>query len=102
MGDRIEDFRLKVAQRPNDTLARYVLAKEYHDRGRFAESVADFEALVQMKPDWMKCWIHLGQGFVALGRREHARAALTTALELARAQRHEGPEREIEELLASL
>ena len=102
MGDRIEDCREKLRARPADTLTRYVLAKELFDRAAFEESIEEFGECVRLKPDWMKCWIHLGQSLKALGQPAEARAAFGEALRLARIQDHTGPAAEIERELSSL
>jgi cytochrome c-type biogenesis protein CcmH/NrfG len=102
MSARIPELLDKVARNPRDTLTRYVLAKDYFDAGEHGRAAAEFEELLRQKPDWMKCWIHLGQSRIALGQVERAREALGKALELARAQHHLGPAAEVEELLAAL
>jgi cytochrome c-type biogenesis protein CcmH/NrfG len=50
----------------------------------------------------MRCWILLGQSLLALGRIDDARQALERALELAEAQRHDGPADDVRRLLAGL
>jgi Flp pilus assembly protein TadD len=102
VSDRIDEYLAKVAARPSDTLTRYVLAKEYFDRGDHERAVEQFRLLVAAKGDWMKCWIHLGQSLSALGRSGEARAALAEALRLAHAQNHTGPAGEIQALLDTL
>ena len=102
VSERIAEYRRKVLERPGDTLARYVLAKEYHDRGQHAEAAEEFRELVRQKPDWMKAWIHLGQDLQALGRTDEARATYETALRLAQEQHHEGPEAELRLTLSTL
>jgi len=102
MSTRIEEYKQKVARRPQDTLARYVLAKEYFDLGQHDRAAGEFRTLVAQKADWMKCWIHLGQSLKALGQPAEARAAFGEALRLARIQDHTGPAAEIERELSSL
>ena len=102
MSNRIEEYLAKVEKRPTDQLARYVLAKEYHDTGGHAEAVEHFRKLIEQKPDWMKCHIHLGQSLIELGKVDEARTALTEALDLAHSQNHEGPAQDIEEILKGL
>jgi len=102
MSAREAEYLDKVRQRPNDTLARFVLAKDYFDEGRHADAAEQFGELVRQKPDWMKCWIHLGQSLTALGKKDDARGALEQALALAEAQHHDTPAEELRELLAAL
>ena len=102
MSDRIAEFEEKVRRNPKDTLARFVLAKDLFEAGQASAAAGHFAELTRQKADWMKAWILLGQAQTALGQLAEARAALEEALRLARAQRHQGPEAEIQDLLAQL
>jgi Flp pilus assembly protein TadD len=102
MSAREQEYLDKVAKRPQDTLARYVLAKDYFDEGADEKAVAQFHEILALKPDWMKVWIHLGQSLLRLGRGREGREALEKALALAHSQHHEGPAGEIQDLLAGI
>lgn len=89
-------------QNPGNGLARFSLAKALFDAGRHAEASAHFQAAVNTKPDWMLAHILLGKCHLQLGARDAARAAFETGLRLAIEQRHEGPQAEMESMLAEL
>ncbi len=102
MSKTIARWEQMVAAQPNNDLARFSLAKALFDDGRFAESLPHLEHALQRKPDWMVVQILVGKTHLALGRRDEARAAFIRGRELAVAQHHEGPQAELDELLADL
>lgn len=98
----IERWKSFVEQDGSNELARFKLAQCYAAAGQMAPAAAEYEACVKLKPDWMVAFIELGQLREKLGDRTGARAALQTALDLAVAQRHSGPQGELEAALAAL
>jgi len=102
MPSRAEQFAAAVARQPDNELFRFSLAQALVADGRAADSVAHFEFCVAKKPDWMMPRILLGKLLLQLGRRADAKPLLTDALQLAVAQQHEDPERELRALLADL
>lgn len=100
--ESIERWRKAVAAQPGNDLARFSLAKALFDAQAHGEARAEFEALLGRKPDWMVVQILLGKSLLALGDKGGARAAFRRGHELAVAQHHEGPQAEMEELLAEL
>jgi tetratricopeptide (TPR) repeat protein len=98
----IERWKSFVEQDANNELARFKLAQCYAAAGMTAPAVAEYEACVKLKPDWMVAFIELGQQREKLGDLAGARAALQAALDLAIAQRHSGPQDELTRALAAL
>jgi hypothetical protein len=64
--------------------------------------VEHFTYCVQKKSDWMMPRILLGKLLLQLRRPAEAKPLLEDALQLAIAQQHEDPERELRALLAEL
>jgi predicted Zn-dependent protease len=100
--ETIERWRKVVEAQPGNDLARFSYAKALFDALKFDEARAQFESALARKPDWMVVQILLGRCFLATGDKAGARAAFERGLELAVAQHHEGPQAELEQLLADL
>ena len=83
-------------------MARFSLAKALFDAGRFADSLPHLQKALEKKPDWMVVQILIGKAHLSLGDRESARQAFLRGRQLAVEQHHEGPEAELEALLADL
>lgn len=97
-----ERFSVLVAQQPDNEMFRFSLAQALIREGRPAEAVAQLEFCATKKADWMMARIVLGKTLLALGRKTEARPWLEQALQLAIAQEHEDPERELRALLAEI
>lgn len=102
MSDLITRWEKTVAAQPANDLARFSLAKALYDAGRFGEARPHLEAALGKKPDWMVVQILLGRCHLALENRSAARASFERALKLAIDQHHEGPQAEMEAVLADL
>ena len=102
MNDSVNRWQKLVGQQPNNELARFSLGKAWLDLGQFALAKEQLEIALARKPDWMVAQILIGKCGQALGDNVAAKAAFERALELAIAQHHEGPQSEMEELLAEL
>lgn len=87
---------------PDNDLSRFNLAQAYVDANDYAGAVEHLHALCQKKPDWMVVHIQLGKSLIALGRSAEAKPILEHALQLAIAQHHDGPRKELSELLKTL
>jgi Flp pilus assembly protein TadD len=94
--------RQMVQQFPDNELGRFSLGKALYDRGDYAEAAEHLERALAKKPDWMVVQILLGKVALQSGDRDRARADFERALQLAVDQRHEGPQAELEALLADL
>ncbi|HEX2852782.1 MAG TPA: molecular chaperone DnaJ [Opitutaceae bacterium] len=102
MGSRAEQFQALVDRQPDNELFRFSLAQALVAEGRPADACAHYEICVAKRADWMMPRILLGKLLLQLNRRADAKPLLENALELAIAQNHEDPERELRGLLADL
>lgn len=102
MNDVIARWEKAVAAQPANDLARFSLGKALFDAGRHGEAREQLGQALARKPDWMVVQILLGRCHQALGDTAAARAAYQRGLDLAIAQNHEGPQAEMEQLLADL
>jgi len=91
-----------LAKYPDNEMARFSLGKAFYDLGQFALARDQFAAALGRKPDWMAVAILLGKCELALGSTAAAKEAFAKALQLAIEQKHEGPQAEMEQLLAEL
>jgi len=99
---RSPQFAALVARAPDNELFRFSLAQALVAEDRTEEAVPHYEFCAAKKPEWMMPRILLGKLHLAAGRRAEARPLLIAALDLAVAQTHEDPERELRALLADL
>lgn len=102
MTSRVAQFEALVAGAPGNELFRFSLAQTLVAEGRPTEAIPHYEFCVAKKSDWMMPRILLGKLLLAQNRREEARPLLVSALDLAVAQAHEDPERELRALLSDL
>ncbi len=102
IAEAIDRWKSVVAAQPANDLARFSLGKALFDAGRWGEARETFETALVRKPDWMVVQILLGRCHLALGDRDLAREAFRQGHALAVAQHHEGPQAEVEQLLAEL
>lgn len=102
MPGRSEHFQALVKKQPDNELFRFSLAQALAAEGRAEDAVPHYTFCVQKKADWMMPRILLGKLLLQLGRPTEAKPLLEAALQLAIAQHHEDPERELRALLAEL
>ena len=102
MNDSIARHQKLLEQYPDNELARFSLGKALFDAGQFVPAKEQFERALIKKPDWMVVQILLGKCELALGNKPAAKAAFARSLDLAKAQHHEGPQAEMEQLLTEL
>ena len=102
MNETIARYEKMVEQFPDNELARFSLGKALFDAGDFARAEEHFKAALEKKPDWMVVQILIGKCEVALGHKTSAKAAFERALRLAIEQNHEGPQMEMEQMIAEL
>lgn len=95
-------FAALVKQQPDNALFRFSLAQALAEEGRPADAVPELEFCLRQKADWMMPRILLGKLLLQLGQKPAARPVLEDALQLAIAQGHEEPERELRALLAEI
>lgn len=100
MNEVIARHEKTVQQFPQNELARFSLGKALFDAGEFAQAKEHFAVALNKKPDWMVVQILIGKCDLALGDKAAARTAFQRALQLAIEQHHEGPQAEMEQMLA--
>ena len=100
MNDTIARHEKTVAQFPQNELARFSLGKALFDTGEFSRAKEHFTVALAKKPDWMVVQILIGKCELAAGNRSGAKVAFERALQLAIEQHHEGPQAELEQMLA--
>lgn len=77
--DKIPELEEMVADDPEDTLARYLLATEYLKAARPADAAAAFQAVVDLDDGYSAAWGGLGAAWEAAGDADAARAAWRSA-----------------------
>lgn len=102
MNDTIARYEKMVEQYPGNELARFSLGKAYFDAGDMEKAKQQFETAFAKKPDWMVVQILIGKCELALGNKPAAKTCFERALQLAVDQHHEGPQAEMEQMLADL
>lgn len=102
MNEVIARYEKMVEQAPENELARFSLGKALFDAGDFLKAREQFEIAIRKKPDWMVVQILIGKCELALGNKAKAKADFERALQLAIEQNHEGPQMEMEEMIAEL
>ena len=102
MNDTIARYEKMVEQYPGNELARFSLGKAYFDASDMVKAKQQFETALAKKPDWMVVQILIGKCELALGNKPAAKASFEKALQLAIDQHHEGPQAEMEQMLADL
>lgn len=100
MNSNIERCERALAKFPDNAMARFSLGKAHFDLGDFEAARGQFALALAAKPDWMAVAILLGKCEQALGNKPAAKETFERALKLAIAQHHEGPQAELEQLLA--
>jgi tetratricopeptide (TPR) repeat protein len=79
---RLDILKSMVAQKPNDSFARYGLAMEYRNTGDLEASVREFQALMAADPDYAAAYYHGGQTLERLGRTDDARTWYVQGIEV--------------------
>lgn len=96
---RSQQFTDLVTRQPQNELFRFSLAQALLAEGQPDAALVHLQACAEKKPDWMMPRILLGKTLLGLNRRADARPWLESALQLALAQDHEDPARELHGLL---
>ena len=71
-GTRLEILKSMVAQKPEDSFARYGLAMEYRNAGDLEAAVREFRELIAINPDYAYAYFHGGQTLERLGKTDEA------------------------------
>jgi cytochrome c-type biogenesis protein CcmH/NrfG len=65
--DRTSTLQQILSQDPNNTLARYGLAMEYSNSGKFDQALEEFGRLLQFNPDYPAAYFMGAQTLVKAG-----------------------------------
>ncbi|HFA50437.1 MAG TPA: tetratricopeptide repeat protein [Bacteroidetes bacterium] len=79
--ERLLDF---LAASPDDTFLLFALAKEYESMGDLEKSLRHYAHLVEVDPDYVGAYYHLGKLQEKLGQPATAFATYKTGMEAAR------------------
>ena len=79
--NRIEILKSMVEQDPNNSFARYGLAMEHMNTGRFEDAITEFRALLAANPDYGAAYYHGGQAMEKMGNLEGARELYEKGIE---------------------
>jgi predicted Zn-dependent protease len=84
---RIESLKEILAQDPNNTLARYGLAIEYANAGKFESALEEFGKLLSANPDYAAAYFMAAQTLIKAGRVEGAKKMLVDGIAAAERKR---------------
>jgi hypothetical protein len=99
---RLAFLEKMVASGSSDPMAIYGLAMEYRALERYEESLATFERMRAMHPDYVAQYLMCATVLEKLGRPGEQRAWLEAGIEAARAKRDTHALGELESALAAL
>ncbi|MGA8026184.1 MAG: tetratricopeptide repeat protein [Bryobacteraceae bacterium] len=80
--NRVEVLQQMVSQDPNNAFARYGLAMEYSNSGRFSQAVDEFQTILRNDENYAAAYFHGGQALEKLGRIDEARAMYEKGIEV--------------------
>jgi len=100
--DRIGLLGQILTQNPNDAFARYGLAMEYSKAGEVERSLAEFNQLLSVHPDYTAGYFMAAQTLVQGGRSEEAKKMLAKGIASAQRTGNDHARAEMEALQAEL
>ncbi len=100
--DKVAGCKQILEQNPDDAFARYGLAMEYRLRGQTALALEQFDELEKRHPDYIAGYQMAAQTLMAEGRNEAAEQRLNTGIAVARRQRNQHAQAEMEAMLEEL
>ena len=80
--NRLETLKNMVAQDPASAFARYGLAMEYVNLGRFDEAMDEFHSLLGSNPDYAAGYFHAGRTLERIGKIDEARTMYEKGIEV--------------------
>jgi tetratricopeptide (TPR) repeat protein len=82
MSNRLEILKNLLAQNPNDSFARYGIAQEYANMGELDRAIEEYNALLEINPDYAAAYYHAGRTLEKRGRIDDARAMYERGIEV--------------------
>lgn len=101
-GSKLERLQEFLARNPGDSFARYGLAMELRQLGRFAEAREHFETLLARDPQYTPAYYHFGMLLLDLGEGDQAVRIFRTGIAVAQAQGNLHARDELQAALALL
>ena len=98
----IQEWKSLLDDEPDNELIRFSYAKALLDAQQFSEAVPEFRRLVQDNADYALAWAFLARSSLLAGDLPGARLACEQGMPVAKRQRHEIPESEIQAVLDEL
>jgi len=80
--NRLDTLKNMVAQDPASAFARYGLAMEYVNLGRFDEAMDEFHSLLGSNPDYAAGYFHAGRTLERIGKIDEARTMYEKGIEV--------------------
>jgi len=102
LSERLEEFRLKLEQSPENLLFRYSYAQLLSVHNQTKEAIDQLIICLDSRSDWMMAIFLKAKLEISLGRKADAISSLEKTIELAKSQFHDDPLAEAQELLESL
>lgn len=81
---RLEMLSQFLEQNPGDAFARYGLAMEYSKAGQIEQSLAQFQRLLELHPDYSNGYFMAAQTLERAGRTAEAKKMLENGIEAAK------------------
>jgi predicted Zn-dependent protease len=98
----IEQITNLLAKEPDDAFLNFALAMELARSGRAAESIAQFDRVIALDPNYTAAYFQKARTLIASGQIEPAKSVLRLGIERAQAIGNAHAAGEMGELLASL
>jgi tetratricopeptide (TPR) repeat protein len=102
MSKRLEMLEKLIDRGTSDPFVRYARALELRSLGRLEETLAAFEEVRKLHPDYVPTFLMAGQVAIELDRGDEARAWLQQGLQVAQAQGDEHARSELQQALDTL
>ncbi len=99
---RIEKIQTMLEKEPDDAFLNYSMALELAKLERFEESVARFDMLLAVAPDYVAGYFHKGKTLAAMGWIPDARETIVQGIAKATEVGNSHARGEMEEFLAGL
>ena len=80
--NRLDTLKTMLEQDPASAFARYGLAMEFVNLGRFDEAMDQFHSLLGTHPDYSAGYYHAGRTLERLGQIDEARAMYEKGIEV--------------------
>lgn len=100
--NRIELLEGMVAQNPDDSRTRYMLAMELGKTGDLTGAAEQYRAILEREPDYVPAYFHCGQTLERLGKTDEAQRTYEKGIEVCARRGDEKTRGELEEALSTL